>query len=669
MKKKKVLGVVKFIGCVAIIGIVIKVGMDFSNKPQNKEYLIEDMYDVAEYEDWLKDQPSDINGMSKYDKYQMGLSTDDGADSDLDGLTDKEEIEIYGSDPTKTSTSGDLYSDGYKVKNGMDLNTFYEYKNDIALTGNSCPEQVLLEPAKAFDFNAIIADYTDIGMYGLADKDVLKIYYVAYYSGQVTIDLAQADPTLSPDDINIYVNTFNGGDAVAVKFTSNGSKVTLSETYNTSRYVIYIVKEEPGKKNKTASLTCGAVDQNGEIESGYGVLYGWFTNLKIKYVETENEALNEATKQHLIDAANQILRERKSSITEADIIATTEKDVEKTINFSKKLPEIKYPFPLISEYNGTVEDLYSYGGVYTYYIYDEDVFTSNYASGGTSPSSEGIKYASFVDGFSPFVDTLPFPNFGNEISEGGVCAGFSQITSELFNNGTLSLPSATFEYKGKVYSYDITADEENATLLDKGLSDYKDANFTKKHTGLFSGLLDKDLNNAEENFSTMIGYYWRLSNDIYNWKEYAKGAAGRDGDNDDWLIASSYDGTVVRSLLSELDNNRICNASFVVMDRDTKNYEGSGHRINIYGYQKYDTNNAQLDGYLFYVYDNNYPGIVGTLNCVIHKWLESDFEVLDYYLDIPGASYYATSDCQSLTNVGWVNMFVVTTSDFTVLPN
>ena len=56
----------------------------------------------------LKAIDSDIEGMSQYDKYEMGLSIEDGSDSDSDGLTDKEEIEIYDSDPLKASTAVDF---------------------------------------------------------------------------------------------------------------------------------------------------------------------------------------------------------------------------------------------------------------------------------------------------------------------------------------------------------------------------------------------------------------------------------------------------------------------------------------------------------------------------------------------------------------------------------
>ena len=63
-------------------------------------------FDEEAYYDNLKSEASDIDGMSKYDKYEMGLMVADGSDSDYDGLTDKEEIEKYHTDPLKASTAG-----------------------------------------------------------------------------------------------------------------------------------------------------------------------------------------------------------------------------------------------------------------------------------------------------------------------------------------------------------------------------------------------------------------------------------------------------------------------------------------------------------------------------------------------------------------------------------
>lgn len=55
-----------------------------------------------------------------------GIELEKYKDFDKDGLSDYEEIEVYGSDPNRKSTSGDFYSDGYKVDNDMDLFTVYE---------------------------------------------------------------------------------------------------------------------------------------------------------------------------------------------------------------------------------------------------------------------------------------------------------------------------------------------------------------------------------------------------------------------------------------------------------------------------------------------------------------------------------------------------------------
>ena len=199
----------------------------------------------------------------------------------------------------------------------------------------------------------------------------------------------------------------------------------------------------------------------------------------------------------------------------------------------------------------------------------------------------------------------------------------------------------------------------------------------KKHTDR-DGILNKKLSDGEKDFATMISRYWQIGNASFNYKEVAKGVAGRDGDASNALASSCYDGTVVRSIVDQLDNGRICDAYFIVTDRSLKTVKdkdggrvvpGSGHAVNIYGYQRFQPINSSADaeGYLFYVYDNNYPGIVGTLSCEISHW--GNLEVLDYYLDIPGASYMATSGRNALTNVGLLNMFVALDSEFNVLPN
>ena len=65
----------------------------------------------------------------------MNLNPGDHSDTDGDGLTDKEEIEVYGSDPLLQSTAGDLYFDGYKLEHGMDLFAYYDYTGEYTEDG------------------------------------------------------------------------------------------------------------------------------------------------------------------------------------------------------------------------------------------------------------------------------------------------------------------------------------------------------------------------------------------------------------------------------------------------------------------------------------------------------------------------------------------------------
>ena len=135
--KSKVRRIIKYIILILIVVIPISAIMIkyVPKKVAEKRYINNLKYglNAPTKEEWiesLKNQQSDIDGKTLYDLYEMGLVPAIGADSDYDGLTDKEEIEVYHTDPLKASTSGDLYSDSYKVLNDMDLTKYYEYKEE-----------------------------------------------------------------------------------------------------------------------------------------------------------------------------------------------------------------------------------------------------------------------------------------------------------------------------------------------------------------------------------------------------------------------------------------------------------------------------------------------------------------------------------------------------------
>lgn len=59
----------------------------------------------------------DMDGLTDAQEAQLGTSPV-AADSDADGLFDREEIETYRTNPLNPDTDGDTYSDGDEVRNG-----------------------------------------------------------------------------------------------------------------------------------------------------------------------------------------------------------------------------------------------------------------------------------------------------------------------------------------------------------------------------------------------------------------------------------------------------------------------------------------------------------------------------------------------------------------------
>ena len=630
---------------------------------KEKEMLIDDFFDSSDYEKKLKSQKSDIAEMTNYDKFKMGLDTAKGADSDMDGLSDKEEIEKYGSDPTKTSTSGDMYSDGYKVAHDMDLTKEYEYKDDLDFPDNTC-KAVNLEATSARDFNACVSDFTGSNMYNLSDKEVLKVYSVFCYSGYVTIDLSLIDKSLSADDVNVYVQDFYDTKAKVVRFTSDQKKITLSKAYDYENpYIIYLVKEKATLAKMFASVvvpndvTFGStLTDEGTPEYCYGIIscFGVAADVKIKYVDIKDDKAEEQVRDQLVSAANNMLSDSflyECKLSDDDVIATSKEEVDDAIKKAELLSEIIPKSGKMKKNDDGTIDAKSYKAGYSYYVYD-GAKNTDYASVSESNSS-------IVSNFNTNKDILPFPNFGTEYSPGGVCAGISHLTSSLHNNGKIDNASGGFKTGETVYSWDLTKDPENKTLLDRGLSDYKDSEFVKKHQDE-NGCVTKNLTDGEESFVNLVNYYLAKGNNAFSTNDYAKGIGGKDAGKDAWTMFF-YDGTVIRNTIKELDKGNIVDAYFLLND-------GSGHAVNLIGYEKAKTKllGKITEGYVFYVYDSNYPNVIGTLTCEIHKHTNGT-ESLIYNLNIPGASYSAHSGGSLETKFGKVSLFVVLDSNFKVL--
>ncbi|MDO4509292.1 MAG: hypothetical protein Q4B53_05155, partial [Lachnospiraceae bacterium] len=187
------------------------------------------------------------------------------------------------------------------------------------------------------------------------------------------------------------------------------------------------------------------------------------------------------------------------------------------------------------------------------------------------------------DTFRTLEDTLPFQNFNSTISPGGNCAGIAHLTSYLHNTG--SNPSSG-SYAG--ISWDISGDDENVTLTNSGLSDYKDRDFRRNHKDAY-GILTVNLTPGEEEFIKMIGAYWAEANDKLENEEYrCKKTKGQ----------TNYNWKLIEDMMTVLDHNRILDAAFLYDD-------GSGHVINILSYE---VNESNPNFVTFRIYDSNYPG-------------------------------------------------------------
>ena len=60
----------------------------------------------------------DRDGLFVEREKELGTS-DDNFDTDWDGLSDKDEVEKWGTDPTKADTDGDGYGDGFEIRHGF----------------------------------------------------------------------------------------------------------------------------------------------------------------------------------------------------------------------------------------------------------------------------------------------------------------------------------------------------------------------------------------------------------------------------------------------------------------------------------------------------------------------------------------------------------------------
>lgn len=575
------------IGCAAVL-----LGLTFSfagcgskgiSKPQPSDALLQQ---------WAN-TPSDIAGMTKLDKYNAGLAVANGSDTDADGLTDKEELEQYHTDPLKVSSSGDLYSDFYKVQNDMDTATAYPFTGENYFPHNSCPE-VQLSAHIPTDFNAVVTAVSAEQVMGLK---VYAAYQVYNYGSRFGVDVGEIlrRNDLKLSDAAVYVS--DGNKVSSYSFNTSGSVITLKKNFSAqTTYTVYLTEKnflrfaaaQVGLTDAMESMQ-SLLDEEPKEVTGSGLvlvspllteLIGWPI-----YVQSERLLLQEDT-QTLQDK----VVAHATNYFELDSDYTLEPSVKPGF-------EIDYTYEILSNLLSFCDItqlresqlgfphiffiFYSYEGKLAAEAKDE-------AAGMTGTTVDQPENST-VSGFNPNTDTLPFGNFKTQYSPNGSCAGFSHLTAYVYNTGKFPASIQEAGWTSSGLSWDLTTDQENHTLYNPGLIDYKTASFVADHSR--DGLtLSDGLSPGEEEFVKMMAASYIEGNKNAEFICYE--LFGGD------FSTVTQDYAVIESAMAYLDSGKILDVYLGMTD-------GTRHTVNIFDYRKDPVN---PDVVWFTVYDCNFPG-------------------------------------------------------------
>ena len=591
---------------------------------ETAHYFLEEV-DFEEMEEALKEKPSEIDGMSMYDKEQAGMSPF-SLDSDNDGLSDKDEVEVYKSNPTSKSTAGDLYMDGYKVEHGMDLFTVYEYEDEIILPADTC-EEVTFTVTEIDDLLSVSETFDEDYASELAGFKVYKAYKIYNNANDVKIDLSGilTPKKLSIDDIEIYiVNPVSGEKCKKAKYKTEGNTATITEDFNDMQYVYIADKQEAKKANSLFNMFYTNVNEDEKVTEAFGLVTGFpllsslgFGKMNIFYNDTGNPDLNLAVVSKMVAAVNY----QTAPTTEHNISLEDESiQVIPLSDLKNKYKWLQNIVPMFESDGNLYNQSFKDYCLFSYYTYDS-LWPYTY---------EGeIPFVKIVDEKTPWdfditTDTLPFENFRSHISMGGNCMGIAVLTAKLYNGNPVPVTGSRdikLAYAGdgtvKTATWDLS-DEENTTLFDRGLSDYKDVNFVSSHLDKKTGLLSVNLSDSEQQFITMIGNYWDEGNTAIMFSDCDSRQAGE----------SNYNYYMIDRIKSQLNNGKILIVGL---------YSSiGGHAVNIYDYE----DNA--DGSTsFYVYDNTYGQSLDDLKLTVYP-KDSDYDnhkTFDFIFETPNYTF------------------------------
>lgn len=555
--------------------------------------------DIKKTLSWKK---SDIKGMSMYDKYKKGLIPMDGSDTDRDGLTDRQEIEVYHSDPLKASTAGDMYTDSEKVEKGLNLKKKVSYKGSPVYYGNNTKNAVIFEGKTADDRFTKADDVT--GMDVLKGHKIYKEYLISDCGVAVKVDLSKAlkkYDNVKDSDVKIYIGEANKGNAKPVSFTIHGAdEAELKYDFDRTKiYSIYVTNKTLSPLPVSKGFAYGSTFDGGADTQLDGIVYGSpllhviSGELNVRYLEQDSSKDEDIEKKTLVKQA--VKAETADMDTTSDKIKPVKKG---QINTMYKFFDTILPMCNGKRDKDSPWKLFFYFDRYT-----------NASKELSADDKKDINSDTVSSGFEIGKDSLPFGNFGTEISPGGVCAGISYYTMYLYDKG--SAPAFTGDGKWSDRKEDTPWDISGRTftnLRTKGkIGTFQDEEYIDRHTGK-TGIFDKDLDTDDRSFSNMMTIYWAKWNNSVEknstWS-YSKAISGETTGYKFSATPYDYD-SVITYAKKRIDEGKVVEFGSTLGTEysSTKEYRNGqkGHVILLIGYKDYK--DGRVD---FHVYDSNLP--------------------------------------------------------------
>ena len=637
-----------------ILGIIVGAVVYGIYKGKQKEIaeveknliVVDESDEINQRIEALKVIESDITGMSQYDKINMGLLPYNNSDSDGDGLTDKEEIEVYGSNPLLVSTAGDGIPDGYKIKNDLAVNKKYN-STDI---GYSSFSNITIK-----SLNHSVAVISEIEGYSMNGVPSEIVYSISNYDGELKIDFSEY--ILENKEYLIFKKNDESNSEYEILKDKNG---VVNFKTNGKDCVVGFVNINKSTTFDGLFDVEAPIDEMNTIEGNDSILICFPIMVltgEAKFIIFEKSIVDkESTKSEILtEFFNNEFGEEAGftfNVEHKYLNIVSYKTLSKVLNYVSSGAAFK---KLLEDSDMSVsdEDISTFKNILSFFVVvleieaDEWKELANQKSESPSEDVKGEKVSKYVSGFDVSKDALPFPNFGTYISEGGNCAGFALITTQLFNE-YLYPEKATSIFKDISYSYDISNKEYYSTFFDIHLNDYKDYSYWTTTYPDMEHLQRSEFLEEDRNFLDFIGYKWAEGNDIdkgliwFNnelpWSDFEK-------------VIDFFE-----------NNNKILNLSM--------SSGGSGHAVNAYGLEQ-DKDNPNI--WYILVYDNNFPNHeykgqpVNNRVKIIRKssLFGEDYFEFDYYPlpdKAPNYRYtsYATVASHILVTATQAHMFVLT---------